>query len=151
VLIAGGGHVGTALSTIISTLDFNVVLYDERTELEMFKQHQFADKKVSAPFSELSTFITSPQKLFVAIVTSNYKTDTIVLQQVLPLNPLYIGIMGVEAKLARIKNSLNEKELQMFEERKIHAPIGINIGSGSAEEIAISIAAEIIQIKNSIQ
>jgi xanthine dehydrogenase accessory factor len=146
--IIGGGHVGNALSRIMTTLDFYVVLYDERNDLLMLQENSFADKKIIAPYSELGSYIVSPEKTFATIVTSNFVSDTIALQQLLPLHLHYIGIMGVEAKIARIKNSLNETEREILSGQKIFAPIGMEIGSATAEEIAVSIAAELIKVKN---
>ncbi len=148
VFIIGGGHVGNALSRVMATLDFYVVLYDERSDLSMVQENQYADKKIIAPYSELGSHIVSPETTFASIVTSNIVTDTIALQQLLPLHLLYVGIMGVEAKIARIKNALNETERELLSGQKIFAPIGMDIGSATAEEIAVSIAAELIKVKN---
>jgi xanthine dehydrogenase accessory factor len=148
LFIIGGGHVGNALSRIMQTLDFYIVIYDERHDLSMLLENSFADKKINAPYSELGSYIISPEKTFASIVTSNFVTDTIALQQLLPLHLLYIGIMGVEAKIARIKNSLNEEERKLLLYQNIFAPIGMDIGSATAEEIAVSIAAELIKVKN---
>jgi xanthine dehydrogenase accessory factor len=148
VFIVGGGHVGNALSRIMETLDFYVIIYDERNNLPMLQANSFVDKKIIAPYSELGSHIVSPEKTFVSIVTSNVVSDTIALRQLLSLHLLYIGIMGVEAKIARIKSSLNETERELLKNQIIFAPIGMEIGSATAEEIAVSIAAELIKVKN---
>jgi xanthine dehydrogenase accessory factor len=149
VYIIGGGHVGNALSRILATLDVHVVVYDERKDLNLLAENTFAHKKINAPYAELATHIVDPQKSFAAIVTSNTEADTIALQQLIPLHLPYIGVMGTKAKIARIKKSLTEREQIEFESQHIHSPIGIQIGSRTVEEIAISIAAQIIAIKNS--
>ena len=69
-------------------------------------------------------------------------------KQLLPMSLPYIGIMGAEAKIARIKNSLSPGEQAEFERQHIYAPIGIRIDSGTADEIAVSIAAELITVRN---
>ncbi|MDP1678261.1 MAG: XdhC family protein [Bacteroidota bacterium] len=148
LFIIGGGHVGNALSRIMATLDFYVIIYDERNDLPMLQENSFANKKIIAPYSELGSYIISPEKTFASIVTSNFVSDSIALQQLLPLHLFYVGIMGVEAKIARIKNSLNDFERELLNGQKIFAPIGMEIGSATAEEIAVSIAAELIKVKN---
>ena len=150
LFIIGGGHVGNALSRVMSTLDFYVVLYDDRSDLVMMKDNNFADKKIIAPFEKLGEYLSNPQKTFAAIVTSNFVSDAAALQQVLPHKLPYVGLMGVEAKIVRIKNSLNEEEQKLLSQQKIFAPIGMEIGSATAEEIAVSIAAQLIQVKNSL-
>ncbi len=149
IYVIGGGHVGNALSRILATLDFYIVVYDEREDLQLLKENAFAHKKIIAPYSQLAQHITEPQKSFAAIVTSNSNSDTVVLQQVLPLHLPYVGLMGAEAKIARVKKSLDEAERKEFLRQHIHSPIGIQIESRTVEEIAISIAAEIIAVKNS--
>ncbi len=148
VFIIGGGHVGNALSRILETLDFYVFIYDERNDLPMLQANFFADKKIIAPYSELGSHIVDAKMTCAAIVTSNFVTDTIALQQLLPRHLLYVGVMGVEAKIERIKNSLNEAEKKLLSNQKIYAPIGMKIGSSTAEEIAVSIAAELVKVKN---
>jgi xanthine dehydrogenase accessory factor len=148
VCIIGGGHVGNALSRIMATLDFHVILYDERHDLPMVLENFFADKKIIAPFSELGSTIVTAEKTLAAIVTSNALSDAVALQQLLPLPLLYIGIMGVEAKIERIKSSLNETEKELLAKQRIFTPIGLEIGSATAEEIAVSIAAQLIKVKN---
>jgi xanthine dehydrogenase accessory factor len=146
MFIVGGGHVGFALSRIMATLDMNVVVYDERSEMKLLTGNKFAHKKIAASYNELGKHISLPKKTFAAIVTSNMNTDAVALRQLIPLHLPYIGLMGTAAKITRILNSLSEEEKRMAGE--IHAPIGVSINSRTAEEIAISIAAEVIKIKN---
>jgi xanthine dehydrogenase accessory factor len=150
VFIVGGGHVGHALSRIMATLSMSVVVYDERAGMPMLEDNPYADRKITDAYATLGAYIQEPAKTFAAIVTSDYSTDAVAVRQLLPLGLPYIGIMGVEAKIARIKNSLDEDDRIRFESQAVHAPIGLPIGSSTAEEIAVSIAAEIIAVKNRI-
>lgn len=150
VYVIGGGHVGNALSRILATLDVNVVVYDEREDLQLFSENTFAHKKIKAPYSELASHISDPQNSLAAIVTSNRITDAVALKQVLPLSMRYVGMMGTKAKIARIILSLSEEEKKEYQNQNIHAPIGVEIESRTAEEIAVSIAAEIIAVKNTL-
>ncbi len=142
--IIGGGHVGAALSRIATRLDFYVVVYDERGAVDTGS----GEKRVTDSYSRLAGHITDPQSSFAAIVTSDVSTDTIALKQLLPMRLPYVGIMGVEAKIARIKNSLSPAERLECEQQHIYAPIGIRIDSSTADEIAVSIAAELITVRN---
>ncbi len=144
--IVGGGHVGAALSRIAVRLNFYVVMYDERSTGQ--KDTASDEKKITDAYSRLASHIAEPQESFAAIVTSDVATDTIALKQLLPMSLPYIGIMGAEAKIARIKNSLSPGEQAEFERQHIYAPIGIRIDSGTADEIAVSIAAELITVRN---
>jgi len=147
VYIVGGGHVGFALSRVMATLDFTVVVYDDRPELPILKENTFAHKKIVAPYSELGLHIPEPHKTFAAIVTSHFNHDTEAVKQLLPLHLPYVGVMGVPAKVGRIENLLTDEERKEFHGQNIHAPIGIQIESNTPEEIAVSIAAEMIRVK----
>jgi xanthine dehydrogenase accessory factor len=149
--IIGGGHVGAALSRIAARLDFYVVVYDDREGLPMVSEGISAHKKITAPYTELASHIVEPQKSFAAIVTADYTTDSVAVKQLLPMRLPYLGIMGVEAKIARIKNSLSPEEQLEFEHQHIYAPIGMRIDSGTADEIAVSIAAEVITVRNALE
>jgi xanthine dehydrogenase accessory factor len=147
-IIVGGGHVGNALSRILATLQMYVIVYDERDDLPIFRDNPYAHRKIADGYSKIGSYITEPEKTFAAVVTSDFTTDAEAVQQLLPLHLPYLGIMGVRAKMARIKNTLSDPERSMFEAQDIHAPIGVPIGSSTAEEIAVSIAAEMIAVKN---
>lgn len=149
--IVGGGHVGAALARIVVGLNFYVVVYDDREPIKLPGAQCVDQKKVTDSYMRLAFHITDPLHSFAAIVTSDVSTDTIALKQLLPLRLPYVGIMGVEAKIARIKNSLSIEEVREFEQQYIHAPIGIRIDSNTAEEIAVSIAAEIISVRNNLR
>jgi xanthine dehydrogenase accessory factor len=147
IYIVGGGHVGFALSRVMATLDFNVIVYDDRADLPMLKENTFAHKIITAPYTELAKHIPEPHKTFAAIVTSHFNHDTEAVRQLLPLHLPYVGVMGVPAKVGRIENLLTEEERKEFRGSNIHAPIGIAIDSNTPEEIAVSIAAEMIRVK----
>jgi xanthine dehydrogenase accessory factor len=146
--IIGGGHVGAALSRIAAGLNFYVVVYDDREGLHMPGEDVDADKKIVDAYSRLASHIAEPRKSFAAIVTSDFTTDTIALRQLLPLRLPYVGIMGVESKIVRIKNSLSPEEQEEFGRQHIYAPIGMRIDSSTADEIAVSIAGELISVRN---
>lgn len=149
--IIGGGHVGAALSRIAASLDLYVVVYDEREGSDVLAEHVAAHKKITDSYAHLGSHIMEPQKTFAAIVTSDYTTDVVALDQLLPLRLAYVGIMGVEAKIARIKNSLAPDDQLEYERQHIHAPIGISIGSSTSDEIAVSIAAELISVRSALR
>ncbi len=149
--IVGGGHVGAALSRIAAGLDFYVVVYDERPDAGIAAGPVSAHKRIADSYARLGTHIAEPATSFAAIVTSDYTTDAVALAQLLPLRLAYIGIMGVEAKIARIKASLSDDDQREYDRQTIHAPIGVRIESGTADEIAVSIAAELISVRNMLR
>ncbi len=148
VYIIGGGHVGLAVSRIMATLNFYVVIFDHRKNVQTMDENIFAHKKINTSYGKISDYIIEGNKSYVVIVTPSHDGDKDALASVLNLDLKYIGSMGSSKK---IKSIFNQLRLEGFSEKdleKIHTPIGLEIEAESPEEIAISIAAEIIKIKN---
>ncbi len=147
--IIGGGHVGLVLSRVMSFLNFYVVVLDNRTNLQTMEANTFADEKTVINYNEIDKCLTDGEHSYVVIVSHSHESDRLILQKLINRNFKYVGMMGSKAK---VKNVINEMKQQGIAEEKIksvHSPIGIEINSETPEEIAISIAAEIIRIRNS--
>ncbi len=147
--VIGGGHVGLAVSKLMSELDFHVTVYDDREDLSVLKDIKFANKIITGKFSRLGKHVTEGNQTYIVIVTKSFISDKESLMQVINKNVRYIGIMGTKVKLKKIFNETVKEGVSKVLLKKVHAPIGIDIGSDTPEEIAVSIAAEIIKIKNS--
>ena len=147
--IIGGGHCALALSKIMSQMDFNIHLYDDRKNLNTFIQNTFVkEKKVISDYSVLKDLIPSGNNIFVVIMTFGYRTDDIALRSLIDKDFKYLGVLGSQSKMDKLfeewrKDNLTEEKLN-----KLFAPIGVPINSQTPEEIAVSIAAEIISVKN---
>jgi len=148
--IIGGGHVSLAVSRILSTLDFYVVIIDDRSSVSTLRDNIYADEKVILPFDKIQDYISEGDSSYVIIMTPSHRADEISLKQVINKNLTYIGMMGSSRKVMEIFNNLKEAGITEERLKKVHAPIGFPIKSNTPEEIAISIAAEIIQVKNSV-
>lgn len=147
--IIGGGHVGLALSKIMSLLDFYVVVIDNRSNLPTMETNNFANEKIIADYTEVDKFLKEGDNAYIAIVSHTHESDKFLLQKVINRNFKYIGLMGSKAK---VKNVMSEMMLLGISQEKIdsiYSPIGIEINSETPEEIAISIAAQIIKVRNS--
>lgn len=148
VYIVGGGHVGLAVSRIMSTLDFYVVVFDHRKDVQTIKENKFANKIITTPFDQIGKHIVEGQNTYVVVVTPSHDGDKDALNAVLNLDLKYIGSMGSSKKIKSIFNQLREDGFSTQDLEEIHTPIGIEIEAETPEEIAISIAAEIIKVKN---
>ncbi len=149
VNIIGAGHVGYSVSRIFSQLGFNVVMFDNRPDLEMLQNNPFANYKHIINYNDIDNLIEEGKNSFVIIMTNNHQHDVDVLEKVLGKRLGYIGLMGSKAKVAKFRTILINKGFTEDELNKVHAPIGIDIASITPDEIAISIAAEVIKVKNS--
>ena len=140
--IIGGGHVGLALSGTMSRLGFRIELFDDRPGLNTIEMNHFADVKHIGPLDEILPKVPRGEHVFLVAVTFGVEKDRAVLRNLSDGDFRYFGLMGSEAKLGHLKKEFGSLS-------KIHAPVGLPICSHTPEEIAISIAAEIIQVKNS--
>ena len=100
-------------------------------------------------YEEIDTYMTDGSSIFVAIMTNKYTYDQLVLSKIIRNNYKFIGVLGSKAKLKTMWDVLQKKDFIKQELDKVKAPIGLSIQSETPEEIAVSIAAQIIQIKNS--
>ncbi|MDQ3020729.1 MAG: XdhC family protein [Bacteroidota bacterium] len=146
VYVVGSGHVGLAVCKIMSILDFYIVVYDSRGDLQTLQDNKFADKKIIDSYKNLGNAVTEDS--YIIIVTTGFESDKEAIKQVINKRLKYIGLMGTKAKIKKIFNEAVKDGIKKELLEKIHAPIGIDINSDTPEEIAISIAAEIIRQKN---
>lgn len=147
--IIGGGHCALALSKLMCGMDFYITLYDERAGLNTIEQNNFVHKKyIIASFAELHDIISGGENVYVVIMTVGYRTDDIALKALLDKKFKYLGVLGSRKKMEKMFVDYRGEAMDADLLKNIHSPIGLQIKSQTAEEIAVSIAAEIISIKN---
>jgi xanthine dehydrogenase accessory factor len=147
--VIGGGHCALALSELMSKLGFHISLFDDRPNLNTLEKNRFANSKtIIDSYENIGEFIESGQQNYVVVMTIGYKFDEIVIRKLFDKNFKYFGVLG---SLTKMKTLLKSLETDGFDKEKlahIRTPIGLKINSRTPEEIAVSIAAEIISIKN---
>ncbi len=143
--IFGGGHVGLALCKIFSNLDFKIHLFDNRPELNIFETNRFAHVKKIVDYSRVEKLVPEGFNVYVVIVTFAHKSDE---QILLNKNVQYLGMMGSATKVKTIFENLKQTGFTEYQLEKVYAPIGIPINSETSAEIAVSIAAQVIAVKN---
>ena len=150
--IIGGGHCSLALSQLMSSMDFYIHLFDHRDELNTMQQNSFVhEKKIVAGFEEIDAMVPSSANSFVVVMTVGYRTDVDALKALAGKEFAYLGVLGSKSKIKKMFAQLVDQGFDKAWLEKAHAPIGIQIKSQTPEEIAVSIAAEIIQVKNKWQ
>lgn len=146
--IIGGGHVGLALSELMSYLGFYIKLYDNRPDLNTIAHNTFANEKIIVDYNKIGDVINDNPDEYVAIMTFGYRDDKIVFGKLMDKRFLYIGMIGSEAKIKTLFKEFEEEGIDPDRWRHVFIPIGLNIFSKTAKEIAVSVAAEIIHEKN---
>lgn len=147
--IIGGGHCALAFSRLMSGMDFYIHLFDDRAGLNTIEQNNFVHQKnVVDDFGVLADRVPPGKNIYVVIMTVGYRTDEVALKALLGKNFKYLGILGSKTKMEKLFAGLEAEGTGAEMLNHIYAPIGLPIKSQTPEEIAVSIAAEIIQVKN---
>lgn len=148
IYIFGGGHVGLAVSKLFRMLDFRVIVFDNRNNLNTFEENHFAHEKHIIHYPEAGQYVPEGFNVYVVIVSFAHKSDEQILKQMLDKNIKYLGMMGSEKKVSTIYENLTNAGINPKLFSRVHSPIGVSINSETPEEIAVSIAAQIIDVKN---
>jgi xanthine dehydrogenase accessory factor len=147
--IVGGGHCALALSELMTKMDFYIHIFDDRPELNTIDKNRFAHEiSIIDDYGKIADHISSGKQTYVVVMTLGYKSDSIVIRKLLDRDFKYFGVLGSKAKMKALLNDLKKEGFPTAKLAAIHTPIGLSINSRTPEEIAISIAAEIISIKN---
>lgn len=149
LLIIGGGHCALALSELMSRLDFHTSIYDDRPELNTLDKNEYADVlTVIESYETIGEYIESGEDTYVVVMTLGYSSDLIAIQKLIDRDFKYFGVLGSKAKMATLMKQLRAEGIGEKRLSRIRTPVGLPINSRTPEEIAISIAAEIIAVKN---
>ncbi len=146
--IVGGGHVGLALSELMRFLGFYIKLYDDRPQLNTLAANVFAHEKHIVNYESIGIGFSATANDYVVIMTIGYRTDKIVLKQFLNKPFFYLGLLGSQQKIETLFAEMKAEGTSEESLRCVSSPIGLDIGSKTTKEIAVSIAAEIIRKKN---
>ncbi len=147
--IIGGGHCSLALSEIMAKLNFYIHVYDERKGLNTMDTNGYAQKKIIIEdYTNIAEYIPTGKNVYVVIMTFGYRTDDAVLRALMQKHFDYIGCLGSKKKIEKMFAAYRKENIDEHWLNKIHAPIGMQIRSQTPEEIAVSIAAEIIRVRN---
>ena len=150
LFIIGGGHCALALSELMSKMDFYISLFDDRSDLNTLEKNEFADEKnIIESYEKIGEYVESGSNVYVVVMTLGYKFDEIVIKALLEKDFKYFGVLGSRAKMKTLLKNLENENFDKSKLARIRTPIGLKINSRTPEEIAVSIAAEIIAVKNS--
>ncbi len=146
-VLFGAGHVAQALAPILKSVDFRVVVMDDRPEFADPSLFPEAAQVICGDFRHLSTFFTLCESDYAVVVTSGHQHDFEVEEQILQQELAYIGVIGSRKKTAAVNAKLRAAGITEAQLAKVHTPIGLSIGAVTPAEIAVSIAAEMIQVR----
>ena len=147
VIIFGGGHITLPLVPILKSVGFRVTVMDNDPAYANADRFPTADEVICGDFLHISDYVTLSEDDYVVIMTNGHEFDYPVQAQVLHFPTAYVGVLGHHLKFPEIHARLREEGISQEALDAIHAPIGVPIRSRTGEEIAVSIAAELIDCR----
>jgi xanthine dehydrogenase accessory factor len=148
LLIAGAGHVGHATSKIAAMMDFDVVVVDDRAAYANKERFPEARQIIVAPPADAVHNFSINEDTYLCIITRGHRNDAQVLRECIASTAAYIGMIGSRRKIRKIFDEfLHEGIATEKQLKRVHAPIGLDIGSETVEEIALSIVAQLVQVR----
>jgi len=146
--IIGGGHVSLALSRLAPELNFKVLVYDDRKDINTFLENHNAETTYVPDYKDIAQFIPQGARHYVVIMSFMFDMDLLILRKLLPQKIKYLGMMGSKQKVKTLLHQLTKDGISSDKIAHLYAPIGIQISSQTPAEIAISILGEMIKVKN---
>ena len=147
LVVCGAGHVGASLARLGAFLGYQTTLIDDRAEF--LQRDRFANEEIELVVasdwsSAVRDVIGSGRGVSVAVVTRGHSEDEQCMRAVIQTKPDYVGLIGSKRRTSIVIDRLREAGASEDELRKIRAPIGLDIGAVSPEEVALAIIAEIV-------
>lgn len=148
IAVFGAGHVAQALIRLLLTLDCNVTCVDNRSEWLDRLPESPRLKKIFA--EEMRTEVVKlPAQAFIMLMTQGHKFDVPILKEVLSTRtPPYLGVIGSKVKAVVLRKELAESGFSSDQIERLHCPMGLPLGDSSPAEIAVSMVAQIIQVRD---
>jgi xanthine dehydrogenase accessory factor len=147
--LIGGGHCALALSRLVQALDFRVQLYEDRAQLNTFLANNYVhEKTVVASYADLQELLPEGENQYVVVMTVGYRTDDIAVRALLGKKLRFLGLLGSQKKIEKMLADYRAEGFSPEQLQELQAPVGLPINSQTPEEIAISIAAQLIAVKN---
>lgn len=151
LVVFGGGHIAKPLAEFGAKVGFLVTVVDDRPEFANHDRFPYADKVICESFDKWFELIPFNKSTFVTIVTRGHLLDMDCLKQMLKYDTAYVGMLGSDRKVRMVKEHLISEGYDTDKVMQVHAPVGVEIGAETPEEIAISIIAEAISYRRLVR
>lgn len=147
ILLLGGGHINYSISKYVDILNYKYIIVDNLKEMANIERFPNAFKIINKDFEEGINDLDITKQYSIVVATRGHEKDYECMKKVLKTDAGYIGMIGSKKKT---KDTLNRLKKDGFSEKltMVHAPIGLDLGAETPEEIAVSIISEIMKSKN---
>ncbi len=148
IVIIGGGHVGKAVAHLAKWSGFRVAVSDDRLEFCTEEANPDADEFYPYPMADLPAHLKINSQTYLVLTTRGSNVDVSGMPALLDAPFAYLGLIGSKRRWLTTKKALKEKGITEERLARVHSPLGLELNAETPEEIAISILAEIIMLKN---
>jgi xanthine dehydrogenase accessory factor len=147
LIMVGGGHVGKATADLANMLGYRVIIVDDRPEFANAERFPYAEQTLVTGYEGWSSHLTINVNSFIVVATRGHRYDDMALESALVTRARYIGLLGSKRKTLMIYQRLLQQGVPLERMKEIHAPVGLDIGALTPEELAVSIMSEIIMAR----
>lgn len=147
LILMGGGHVGKAISNLATTLGFRIYIVDDRPEFANKERFPEAEGIVVSEFHKGLEKLSINTNTFILVATRGHRYDDLALEAAIHTPARYVGLLGSKRKSIMIYKNLLDKGVPLKKIKNVQAPVGLDIGAITPEELAVSIMAEIIMCR----
>ena len=147
LLVCGGGHIAQALVPLVGPLGFVPIVVEDLEELGNAQRFPQAARIIDSFDPRDWHDVPLDERSYVVIVTRDHQVDQQLLEALLPYDLAYLGMIGSERKVRMFRQRLTNKGASPDRLERVHAPIGLEIFADTPEEIALAIAAELVQVR----
>lgn len=151
VFVFGGGHVGRALVLALAAIGFEVTVFDSRPEVARPDLFPAARRVVLGDYGRIGDAVRLRESDYVCVMTQGHAGDEDVVAQALAAHPRYLGCMGSRKKRAVLEDVLAGKGASASDVAHVELPIGLSLGAVTPAEIAVSIAARLIEVRHGLR
>ena len=145
--IFGAGHVAVNLYKVAKNAGFDVIVVDDRQAYANRERFPEAQEVIAGDFEQAMAKLSPSESSYIVIVTRGHRDDMRVLRWAVQTRARYIGMIGSKRKTIKIYEELCKEGIPADRFERVHAPVGLDIGAITPEEIAVSIAAELIAVR----
>jgi len=147
LIMVGGGHVGKATADLAHNLGYRVYVVDDRPEFANPERFPYAEQTVVSSYENWPENLEINVNTFIVAATRGHRYDDLALESALTTRARYIGLLGSRRKTIMIYQRLIGQGVPVDRLKQVYAPIGLNIGGLTPEELAVSIMSEIIMVR----
>ena len=145
--VFGAGHISKSLAKLVSLLGFATTIVDDREAFANRERFPEADEVIAAEYEEAFTRLEINENSYLIIVTRGHRDDMRILRWAVTTRARYVAMIGSKRKVISVIKELEKEGIPREAFERIHAPMGLEIGAVTPEEIAVSVAAEMIAIR----